>query len=173
MRWAKASGRFQWEGADAACCARLHTAAAAFAGGKPLAIGPQLAGWDRSRTKDGSDRCCQQCGFDYFFAHDRSFLEGQRSAIAGNPGYQLFSRLGCNQLARACRESGLFDARAAQNVGTRYFLATEAAAGCGLSIQGQLPSGNRSRAKDGGNDCGKQRVLDGFFRHKKCALPKV
>jgi hypothetical protein len=41
---------------------------------KALRIGPQLAGRDRARTENGCDRRGKECGFDYFFAHGRSYL---------------------------------------------------------------------------------------------------
>jgi hypothetical protein len=56
---------------------------------------------------------------------------------------------GGNEVARAARESGLNDASAAQNVGTRMFLLiAEAAAGGGLNVQRQLAGGNAPGPKN-------------------------
>jgi hypothetical protein len=91
------------------------------------------------------------------------------------PNYdRLFCRLGCDEIAHACRESGLNDTPAAQNVGAGLCLAAEMVlASCVLNIQRQLPSGNSSRAENsGGNSCQKD-VLDGLVRHKFALLRRV
>jgi hypothetical protein len=69
------------------------------------------------------------------------------------PNYdRLFCRLGCDEIAHACRESGLNDTPAAQNVGAGLCLAAEMVlASCVLNIQRQLAGGNRSRAENSHN----------------------
>jgi hypothetical protein len=74
-------------------------------------------------------------------------------------------RLGCDEIAHACRESGLNDTPAAQNVRARsHVLLAEAAAGIGLSSQRQLAGGKSSRTKSGCNHGYEQRGF-GSFSH--------
>jgi hypothetical protein len=83
------------------------------------------------------------------------------------PNYdRLFCRLGCDEIAHACRESGLNDTPAAQNVGAGLCLAAEMVlASCVLNIQRQLAGGNRSRAKYCGDHSRKQCGFDCFCIH--------
>ena len=75
----------------------------------------------------------------------------------------LLCRLDCDEIAHACRESGLNDTPAAQDVGARpYFLVAEAAAGSVLSCQRQLAGGKSSRTKSGCNHGYEQRGFESF-----------
>jgi hypothetical protein len=73
----------------------------------------------------------------------------------------LLCRFGGNEIARAACESGLNDASAAQNVGTRVFLfVAEALAGGGLHIQGQLAGGNAPRTENAHDQSAEEYCLD-------------
>jgi len=68
-----------------------------------------------------------------------AFFPCSRTNVPGPNDRRLFCRLGCDEIAHACRESGLNDTPAAQNVGAGLCLAAEMVlASCVLNIQRQL-----------------------------------
>jgi hypothetical protein len=80
---------------------------------------------------------------------------------------RLFSRFGCDEIAHPCRESGLNDTPAAQNVGAGLCLAAEMVlASCVLNIQRQLACGNRSRTESSSGHRRKDYVFDFLITHE-------